>query len=79
MVASTQTLRIRSCDRQACLLRPQSRKNEASVDRMCGSVREFGFKIPVLARSDGEIVDGHLRVKAARKLGITEVPVLLLR
>ena len=29
---------------------------------------EFGFKIPVLARSDGEVVDGHLRIKAARKL-----------
>jgi ParB-like chromosome segregation protein Spo0J len=52
------------------------RKNDAAVDRMCGSIREFGFKIPVLARSDGEVVDGHLRLKAARKLGITEVPVL---
>jgi ParB-like chromosome segregation protein Spo0J len=38
---------------------------------------EFGFKIPVLARSDGEVVDGHLRLKAARKLGITDVPVIL--
>src|SRR5215831_9296064 len=53
------------------------RKNDAAVDRMCGSIREFGFKIPVLARSDGEVVDGHLRLKAARKLSITEVPVLL--
>src|SRR6202453_184913 len=44
---------------------------------MCGSIREFGFKCPVLARSDGEVVDGHLRLKAARKLGITEVPVIL--
>jgi ParB-like chromosome segregation protein Spo0J len=52
------------------------RKNDSAVDRMCGSIREFGFKIPVLARSDGEIVDGHLRLKAARKLGITEVPVI---
>jgi ParB-like chromosome segregation protein Spo0J len=45
------------------------RKNDAAVDRMCSSIREFGFKIPVLARSDGEVVDGHLRLKAARKLG----------
>src|SRR5260370_904049 len=52
-------------------------KTDAAVDRMCGSIREFGFKIPVLARSDGEVVDGHLRLKAARKLGITEVPVIL--
>lgn len=30
------------------------RKNDAAVDRMCGSIREFGFKVPVLARSDGK-------------------------
>src|SRR6202166_371724 len=53
------------------------RKNDSAVDRMCGSIKEFGFKVPVLARSDGEVVDGHLRLKAARKLGITEVPVIL--
>ena len=43
------------------------RKNDAAVDRMCASMREFGFKIPVLARGDGEVVDGHLCLKAARK------------
>lgn len=53
------------------------RKNDKAVERMCASIREFGFKIPVLARSDGEVVDGHLRLKAARKLGITEIPVIL--
>jgi DNA modification methylase len=53
------------------------RKNDSAVDRMCGSIREFGFKIPCLVRSDGEVVDGHLRLKAARKLGITEIPVIL--
>ena len=53
------------------------RKNDGAVDRMCGSIREFGFKIPCLVRSDGEVVDGHLRLKAARKLGITEIPVIL--
>jgi hypothetical protein len=59
------------------------RKNDSAVDRMCGSIREFGFKIRVLARSDGEVVDGHLRLKAARKLGswpggdTTGIPVIL--
>lgn len=53
------------------------RKNDAAVDRMCSSLREYGFKVPILARSDGEVVDGHLRLKAARKLGMTEVPVIL--
>jgi hypothetical protein len=41
------------------------RKNDAAVDRMCGSIKEFGFKIPVLARSDSEVVDGHpMRIKS---------------
>jgi len=59
------------------------RKNDAAVNRVCSSIREFGFKIPVLARGDGEVVDGHLRLKAARKLGswpggaITGIPVIL--
>src|SRR6202171_5488197 len=53
------------------------RKNDAAVDRMCGSIREFGCKIPCLVRGDGEVIDGHLRLKAARKLGITEIPVIL--
>jgi ParB-like chromosome segregation protein Spo0J len=53
------------------------RKNDAAVDRMCDSIREFGFKIPCLARSNGELIDGHLRLKAARKLGLAEIPVIL--
>src|SRR3977135_4421347 len=53
------------------------RKNDRVVDRMVASLQTFGFKIPVLARRDGEVVDGHLRLKAARKLEIREVPVIL--
>jgi ParB-like chromosome segregation protein Spo0J len=53
------------------------RKNDAAVEQMCSSIEEFGFKIPCLVRSDGEVVDGHLRLKAAKKLGIAEVPVIL--
>src|SRR3954468_16583352 len=53
------------------------RKNDVAVDRMAASITEFGFKIPVLARSNGEVVDGHLRLKAAQKLGLTEIPVVL--
>src|SRR5262249_57012610 len=44
------------------------RKNDHAVDRMCGSIREFGFKVPILATSSGAVVDGHLRLKAAQKL-----------
>ena len=53
------------------------RKNDHAVDRMSAVIREFGFRIPVVARSDGELVDGHLRLKAALALGLETVPVLL--
>ena len=53
------------------------RKNDAVVDRMVGCIKEFGFRIPIVAKSDGSIVDGHLRLKAAKKLGMTEVPVVV--
>lgn len=53
------------------------RKNDAVVDRMVGCIKEFGFRIPIVAKSDGTVVDGHLRLKAARKLGLSEVPVVI--
>jgi ParB-like chromosome segregation protein Spo0J len=53
------------------------RKNDSAVDRMCSSIQEFGFKIPSLVRGNGEVIDGHLRLKAAQKLGIAEIPVIL--
>jgi len=37
------------------------RKNDHVVDRKVSSIREFGFKVPVLARSNGDVIDGHLR------------------
>lgn len=53
------------------------RKNDEQVDRMVSAIKEFGFRIPIVARSDGSVVDGHLRLKAARKIGMTDVPVAL--
>jgi ParB-like chromosome segregation protein Spo0J len=53
------------------------RKNDGAVDRMYASILEFGFAVPMLCRSTGEIVDGHLRYKAAKKLGMQELPVVL--
>jgi ParB-like chromosome segregation protein Spo0J len=44
---------------------------------MCASVRELGFKIACLVRSNGELVDGHLRLKARRKLRLAKIPVIL--
>ena len=53
------------------------RKNDDVVDRMAQAITEFGFRIPIVARSDGLVVDGHLRLKAARVLGLDTVPVVL--
>ena len=53
------------------------RKNDMAVDRMVAVLKEFGFRVPLVVRSDGELVDGHLRLKAAMAMGMTEVPVLL--
>jgi hypothetical protein len=80
--AQTQQIQFWHIDRLVLYAR-NPRKNDAAVDRMCASIREFGFKIPVLARSDGTVVDGHLRIKASRKLGswpggdTTCIPVIL--
>jgi len=53
------------------------RKNDHAVDSIASAIKEFGFRVPVVVQSDGTVVDGHLRLKAARKLGIDEIPVLL--
>jgi DNA modification methylase len=53
------------------------RKHDHAVERLVASIQQFGFKVPILARSSGEIVDGHLRLKAARKLGLEELPVIV--
>src|ERR1035441_976361 len=59
------------------------RKNDGAVGRMCASIKEFGFAVPVLARSGGEVVDGHLRLKGALKAGswpggdTTRIPLIL--
>ena len=53
------------------------RNNDAVVDRMVSCIKEFGFRIPIVAKSDGTVVDGHLRLKAAKKLGLEEVPIVI--
>ena len=53
------------------------RINDHAVDQLASAIKEFGFRVPVIAKSDGTVVDGHLRLKAAKKLGMTEVPIIL--
>jgi DNA modification methylase len=53
------------------------RKNDHVIEQMAGAIQEFGFRIPIIAKSTGEVVDGHLRLKAAQHLGLETVPVVL--
>jgi hypothetical protein len=53
------------------------RKNDKAVGRMVDSIKEFGFAVPCLAKSSGELIDGHLRLKAAVVMKLPEVPVIL--
>ena len=53
------------------------RNNEPDVDAVAASIREFGFKVPIILDKDGVIVAGHTRLKAAKKLGLKEVPCLI--
>jgi hypothetical protein len=52
--------------------------SEAQVAQIAGSIAEFSFVNPVLVGDDGVIVAGHGRVLAARKLGLSEAPVIVL-
>ena len=51
------------------------RQNDAAVDAVVESIREFGFRQPIVVDTEGVIIVGHTRYKAALKLGLTEVPV----
>ena len=52
------------------------RKNDKVVKQIRASIREFGFAVPILAKSDGEVIDGHLRLKGAIAEKMREVPVV---
>jgi DNA modification methylase len=59
-------------------IRPYDRNprvNEDAVDAVAASLREFGFRQPIVVDNDGVIICGHTRWKAARKLGLAKVPV----
>ena len=51
------------------------RQNEKAVDAVARSIEQFGFRQPIVVDTDGVIVVGHTRWKAAKKLGIEKVPV----
>ena len=53
------------------------RVNDQAVDKVAASIQEFGFNSPIVVDKDLIIINGHTRHKAAKKLGLEEVPVLI--
>lgn len=53
------------------------RKNDNAVDYVAKSIEQFGFKVPIVIDSNGIVVCGHTRMKAAKKLGIKSVPCVI--
>lgn len=53
------------------------RNNDNAVDAVANSIKEFGFKVPIVIDSQGVIVAGHTRFKAAKRLGIANVPCIV--
>jgi DNA modification methylase len=53
------------------------RKNDNAVDKVASSIKNFGFKVPIILDSKNEIITGHTRLKAAIKLNMDTVPCLI--
>ena len=53
------------------------RDNDGAVDAVANSIKEFGFKVPILIDKNNVIIAGHTRLKAAIQLGMRDVPCIL--
>ena len=53
------------------------RKNDDGVDAVANSIKEFGWQQPIVVDKDNVIIVGHTRYKAAKKLGMKQVPVVV--
>ena len=50
------------------------RQNEDAVQLVANSIKEFGFRVPIIVDADNVIVAGHTRLLAAKELGLEKVP-----
>jgi ParB/RepB/Spo0J family partition protein len=53
------------------------RKNDEAVPYVAASIKEFGFKVPIIIDKDNVIIAGHTRYKAAKELKLKSVPVVV--
>ncbi len=71
-------VQIWTIDRLLPYIRNARTHTDAQVAQVAASIREFGWTNPLLVAADGVIIAGHARLAAARKLRMTEVPVIVL-
>lgn len=72
-----QHVEMRSIDTLIAYARNARKHSERQVAKIAASIREFGWTIPVLIAEDSTLIAGHGRILAAKKLGITEIPVMI--
>lgn len=65
-------------DRLVPFARNPRTHTEEQIAQIAASILEFGWTNPILAGSDGVVIAGHARLQAARKLGLSEVPVIVI-
>ena len=53
------------------------RNNEAAIQYVANSIKDFGFKVPIVIDKNGTIITGHTRVLAAKKLGMKTIPCII--
>ena len=53
------------------------RNNDDAVEKVAASIKEFGFKVPIVIDSNNVIVAGHTRLRAAQQLELKKVPVIV--
>src|SRR5690606_21816325 len=53
------------------------RNNSAAIEAVANSIKEFGFKVPIIVDGNNVIIAGHTRYKAAISLGLEEVPCIV--
>ncbi len=53
------------------------RKTEKAVDAVAESIRQYGFKVPMIVDKNNIIIAGHTRLEAAKKIGLEKVPVIV--
>ena len=77
--SSRERLRLETWPIERLIPSPRNARthSDAQVAEIAGSIRAFGFSNPILVGGEGDIIAGHGRLAAARRLGIAEVPVIV--